>query len=326
MKHPVNDVNFDHKTFLKFHNALKVILIALLLTVSHCTKKPTEEKDPSSELKDGDILDVIGEGDITVFKGDIHGDWVNGKYDISVDAHGNRTTRTFQQYVAKNSYTLYEIEGGLDDVIDIVLPQKLSPSMPTSIISSSAGNAEVFGDIPDRFKQTVQTLLDYNVLLIGSLENNGVSGRTEEDGTKVSRQHPHGPTNTAIAMAENKEELLKKTIYVGVINRSGNGMIDLKDFDLFETHTVFVKMNKSQGDISESTSHATPKLAALAVNILAKNKNLTAAELKLAILERCKKQPLYIEDSEYDHGTGEYTDDSQERNVLVLNADVFTLN
>lgn len=171
-------------------------------------------------------------------------------------------------------------------------------------------------EIPEVYNDYVTKLNKYNILTISSLENQGVDGIIDEDGNAIASLHPHGPTNTIIATSNTG--IIDKTIFVGVIYRWGNGGVDLEEFELFEDHTIFVKLNTENGDIAESTSHAAPKLAALATNILAKNKNLTAEELKVEIFKLCTKQDLTIQDSKDDDNDQEYEDNTQVRNVYVL--------
>lgn len=318
MKQYFSNVNFNKRTSSR-QQPFTVVTLAIALILSGCEKEYTKEKDSIlGTSPTGEVINVLGQGPIKIFKGDVYGVWneETEAYDLEEEAHGDRTTQTLQKYIDKDIYTLYEVEGGLTSFIDSTLHKQLQPSNPTSIISSSSDAGEL-GAIPIKYKNILEKFNRYNVLLISSLENVGVDGSII-DGVPIASQHPHGPTNTAIATFPEGQPILKKTIFVGAINRWGEGRIDLKDFGLFQANTIFVKLDRTQGDVSESTSHATPKLAALAANILFKNQSLSPEDLKTELLNRSETQTITIYDIK-ENSSGEYEDDIQKKSVYVLN-------
>ena len=64
------------------------------------------------------------------------------------------------------------------------------------------------------------------------------------------------------------------------------------------------------GSAPPTTSHATPIAAAWAADVLARNPNASAEELKQLLLAETLSVDITIEDSYYDESVGDITDES----------------
>lgn len=209
-----------------------------------------------------------GTGSAWVVLSDAFGEWVDDVYDFTVEAHGDRVVETFKKYATEGTYSLFTFDGSERSSIDAIHTDK------TVIISASV-NASAAEDALDYANKLTQT----KALLLHSLENIGEDGPT-----------PHGPL--AYKIAETTIGL-DQTLFIGwssFVDGSWDAGADLEG-DFVKNNldnVVFVQMpNWKEADSSvRSTSHATPRIAAVAAKILSENPTMTPQELKQALLAK----------------------------------------
>lgn len=222
----------------------------------------------------------FGNGSSKVVLADVFGAWNddNTLWEFSDNSHGGRMVESFLHYADTIKTTLYSFDGNSDDAIRAIKTDE------TVIISASTHRAPGFEILPATHTSVGKLKLS-NTLYLSSLENAGVDGNLEQ-GTYT---YPHA--NNAYVI-ENDPHALDQTIFVAFYldwgSESLSGSVDLHG-GFVENNLediVFVEMTTHRDETEHlaSTSHATPKLAAFAAQILAKNPSLSAEGLKDKIL------------------------------------------
>lgn len=241
--------------------------------------------------------------DIFLKRDESSGDWLFNK-----DTHGFRVRNTFKQY-AKPNYTLYSFHGNSGTSFRAVH----TPKTETIIVSASAHMSEPL-QLTQRSRDEAEQLKKTNALYLMSLENIGIKGTSE-------RVYPYPHAANAYEI-QNDTAALAKTIFVAWASNNGTnseGNVDLhggfveRNLD----HTIFVQLPK--GFPNRSTSHATPFLAAFAVDVLHANRSLSAETLKTEIMNKTVwKNNFPVSDWEYDEGLNVDKEVSKNLRVRIL--------
>ena len=202
--------------------------------------------------------------------------------------HGDRMVETFNYYADNENVTLYTFDGESSSAISSV------NTTETVIISASAHGGSPF-EINESSYDDAENLKSTNALYLSSLENGGVDGSVEAIYT-----YPHANNCYVI---QNDSEALEQTIFVAWHNRYSWGVdcgVDMYGGFVEDNiqNVVFVDMTTFYEETGNgnSTSHATPKLAAFAAKILHHNPTFSAEELKNEILSLTTSEETTIRD------------------------------
>ncbi|MBC6410418.1 MAG: IPT/TIG domain-containing protein [Ekhidna sp.] len=133
-----------------------------------------------------------------------------------------------------------------------------------------------------------------HVLMISSLENTTLKDNADGSSSLVFSDdfHDHplsGVLDEGIAMTGKG---LANTIFVGVIAKlsaddaSPVAEAAIKDNGIYQRNAIFTEIIKSLPERDATTSHATPKVAARAADILAANPMMTSRELRAELFRR----------------------------------------
>ena len=226
-----------------------------------------------AELYDYDpIFQKNGNGSVKVVLADLF------ESSEGQSSHGNRMIDTFNYYADNENVTLYSFNGDSSSAISSI------NTTETTIISASAHGGSPFEIVESSYDDAEKLKLT-NALYLSSLENGGVDGSIE-DGA-----YPFPHANNCYVI-QNDSEALGKTIFVAWYSRYSWGGLDV-GVDMHGgfvedniQNVIFVEMTTFPEETGNgnSTSHATPKLAAFSAKILHNNPTLSAEELKNEVL------------------------------------------
>lgn len=256
------------------------------------------------------FYDRVGTGTAKVIMSDIFGQWIgegnDRMYVFGGDTHGFRVSQSFIDAAMGSSYSLFRFSGTSHTSIDAVETDE------TVIISASAHSS--FDSPSDQaVLDAVEELKNSDALLLSSLENSGVQGVRDEDGNLIVNENPHEALAEAII---DDAEALDQTIFIGA-KRGTTGRVDLQGGFVENNldHIIFVDMTGHPSGVN--TSHATPVLAAHAVELLNLNPDLTAEELKTQIMNNTTREEITVTDIQYDSETNSYIDHNVTINALT---------
>ena len=132
-----------------------------------------------------------------------------------------------------------------------------------------------------------------HVLMISSLENTETKKNSDGSFSLIFSDDFHdiplsGPLNEAIAMTGKG---LANTVFVGVIGKIPGvdqvvAAAAIKDKGVYQKNAIFTEIVKNLPERDITTSHATPKVAARAADILAANPSMTSQELRKELFKR----------------------------------------
>ena len=190
-------------------------------------------------------------------------------------------------------YTLKQTQAPLKHIFE-ALPNE------TTIVTASANRGG--DDInEDWVVATTQALANSNALLVRSLENIGDDGDLYSSGPVVER------INETL-------EGYDQSIFVGVYDTQFDiALVNQQSFSYYEDNIIFVSMDK-RVDSYNTTSHATPKLAALASQLLHDNPNATPQELKKMIFDLTVEETVEMWTGSDQYGTAT----SELRTIRIL--------
>tara|TARA_B100000965_G_scaffold108015_1_gene89248 strand:+ start:3376 stop:4848 length:1473 start_codon:yes stop_codon:yes gene_type:complete len=258
--------------------------------------------------------ETIGRGPIKVVMGDVF------SYETT-ETHGHRVKDTFLTFAQNDNFTLFAYDGNSGTSFEMVHTDE------TVIISASAHLGMNPFEITNDDYAEVDNLKATNALYLSSLENAGIDGDPEYG----VYPYPHAGNAYVI---ENDSDAIEQTIFVAwywdlseirdeassVSTR--NGSVDLHEGfvqrNLADIIFVQIPFDYDHAD----TSHATPIAAARAVDVLAKNPNASAKELKQLLLAETISVDITVDDSYYDEAVGGITDDS----AYISYSEIMTVN
>ena len=240
-------------------------------------------------------VNTIGEGNALVYQFDIFAD--AGTRDWNFDPsnlHGYKVGQTFMNNAIGGQYTLKQTQAPIAHIFE-ALPSE------TTIVTASANRGGE--DIDANWVvETTQNLQNSNALFVRSMENIGDDGDLYSSGPVVERIFETG-------------EGFDQSIFVGVYDTQFNiALVNQQSFNYYQENIIFVRMDK-RVDNYNTTSHATPKLAAFASQLLHDNPNVTPQELKEMILDHTTTQEveMWIGSDQYGTATSEL------RTIRILN-------
>ena len=240
-------------------------------------------------------VNTIGDGSALVYEYDIFADAGTRDWNFSEsNLHGYKVGQTFMNNAIEGQYTLKQTQAPLKEIFR-VLPSE------TTIVTASASRGG--DDInADWVVETTQNLMNSNALLVRSLENIGDDGEELSSGPVVERIYETG-------------EGFDQSIFVGVYDTQWNiALVNQQSFNNYQDNVIFVNMDK-RVDGYNTTSHATPKLAAFASQLLHDNPNLSPEELKNMILDHTTTQEVEMWTGSDQFGTAT----SELRTIRILN-------
>ena len=228
-------------------------------------------------------------------------------YNPNANTHGIRVRKSFKKYYgSKTDHTLYSFHGNNNTSFDAVH----TPQSETVIISSSRSVVNPFRN-HDGFKTQVEKLKSINALYVQSLENAGVDkAKDSRDDNKLKvATYPHA----GVAYVIEKDQAAKnKTIFVAyygkrrpgsqaAFNKRKRGWVDMHGGFVLNNLEDIIFVELPDDFISNqmkvrSNSRSTPIVAGFAASILAKNRNLTAEQLKTKIMAETKWKEIRIRD------------------------------
>ena len=240
-------------------------------------------------------VNTIGEGDALVYQFDIFADAGTRDWNFEPsNLHGYKVGQTFMNNAIHGQYTLKQTQAPLKEIF-AALPGE------TTIVTASANRGGE--DINANWViETTQNLMNSNALLVRSMENIGDDGDVYSSGPVVERIYE-------------TLEGLDQSIFVGVYDTQFNiALINQQSFNYYEDNIIFINMDKRE-DTYNTTSHATPKLAAFASQLLHDNPSLTPQELKEMIFAHTTTQEVRMWTGSDQYGTAT----SEMRTIRILN-------
>lgn len=213
---------------------------------------------------------IIGSGPVNVLQFDLFGRWENGVYVRNGNEHGDRVGESFMDVAYEGIYTLTQTD---DNFVPALEYAAATFGENTGIFTSSRNRIGSDNDTIETgwVLDIVNGIVNSNVLHVRALANLGDRG----NGLVSDRINETG-------------EGFDKTIFVGQID------------DRFANPVAKVGY-EAQANYDEiiftaaiSTSHAAPRVAAVAANILSENPHLTPEELKIEILNLTQEVEMDI--------------------------------
>ena len=239
-------------------------------------------------------VNTIGDGNALVYQFDIFAD--AGTRDWNFDPsnlHGYKVGQTFMNNAIGGQYTLKQTQAPLQHIFEAL------PNETTIVTASANRGGDNIND--DWVIATTQALANSNALLVRSLENIGDDGDLLSSGPVVERIYETG-------------EGFDQSIFVGVFDTQFDiALVNQQSFNYYGDNTIFVSMDK-RVDSYNTTSHATPKLAAFASQLLSDNPNLTPQELKEMIFDHTTEETVEMWTGSDQYGTAT----SELRTIRIL--------
>ena len=228
-------------------------------------------------------VNTIGEGNALVYQFDIFANAGTREWDFEPsNLHGYKVGQTFMNNAIEGQYTLKQTQAPIAHIFE-ALPSE------TTIVTASAnrGGEDINADW---VVETTQNLENSNGLFVRSMENIGDDGDLYSSGPVVERIYETG-------------EGFDQTIFVGVFDTQFDvALVNQQSFNNYEDNIIFVGMDK-RVDGYNTTSHATPKLAAFASQLLHNNPNLTPQELKNMIFDHTTIEEVRMWTGSDEYGT-----------------------
>ena len=262
------------------------------------TQSATVETAQFDEYINGPAINypvyTIGEGSALVYQFDIFADAGTRDWNFSEsNLHGYKVGQTFMNNAIHGQYTLKQTQAPLKEIF-AALPGE------TTIVTASANRGGE--DINANWViETTQNLMNSNALLVRSMENIGDDGDLYSSGPVVERIYETG-------------EGFDQSIFVGVYDTQFDiALINQQSFNAYQDNVIFVNMDRRE-DNYNTTSHATPKLAAFASQLLHDNPSLTPQELKEMIFAHTTTQEVRMWTGSDQYGTAT----SEMRTIRIL--------
>ena len=212
-------------------------------------------------------VNTIGNGRTLVYQYDIFADAGTRDWNFEPsNLHGYKVAQTFINNAIEGQYTLKQTQAPLKNIFETIANEE------TLIVTASASRGG--DDInADWVIETTQNLVNSNALLVRSIENFGDDGETLSSGPVVERIYE-------------MNEGLDQTLFVGVFDTKFDvALVNQQSYNSYEDEIIFVTMDRDV-DGYYTTSHATPKLAAYASQLLNEDPSLTPQELKEIIMSQ----------------------------------------
>jgi len=263
---------------------------------------------------DDPYFETVGEGPSKVLMSDIF-------CNETTETHGHRVRDTFLTFALNDNFTLFSFGGDSGDSFELVHTDE------TIIISASTHSGMNPLEITSDDFTEVENLKATNALYLSSLENVGIEGDPE------SGVYPYPHAGNAYVI-ENDPDAIRQTIFIAwyydyseswgressVDTRIGGVDLHGGFVERNLEHVIFVQI--PIGSAPPTTSHATPIAAAWAADVLARNPNASAEELKQLLLAETLSVDITIEDYYYDEAVGDITDESSS----IPYSEVMTVN
>ena len=251
---------------------------------------------------DDPYFETVGEGPSKVLMSDIF-------CYATTETHGHRVRDTFLTFALNDNFTLFSFGGDSGDSFELIHTDE------TIIISASTHSGMNPLEITSDDFTEVENLKATNALYLSSLENVGIEGDPE------SGVYPYPHASNAYVI-ESDPDAIRQTIFIAwyydyseswgressVDTRIGGVDLHGGFVERNLEHVIFVQI--PIGSAPPTTSHATPIAAAWAADVLARNPNASAEELKQLLLAETLSVDITIEDYYYDEAVGDITDES----------------
>ena len=236
--------------------------------------------------------------------------------DWMANTHGNRVLKTFEvnasgkhtvmRIIDREPYTSFGIDYPyISNINAYGYAYANENTKSTAIFTTSSSNAPRYSSstaylytmgshpIYKPAMEEAAYIEKGHVLMISSLENTTTKKNSDGSFSLIFSDDFYdtplsGPLNEAIAMTGKG---LANTVFVGVLQKIPGvdqvvAAAAIKDKGIYQKNAIFTEIVKNLPERDITTSHATPKVAARAADILAANPSMTSQELRKELFKR----------------------------------------